>query len=252
MTASPKRHRHRAEPAPRRLPAWCRSRAVAPLVSVGIVTVAVLTSASASSRGPAVGAEPMHDVLSATRLSPVADAVTAPADASWTAPDAEAAWLAPAIRAEVDRIAAEKAEAERLAAEAAAAAAAQAEHEAAAAKAARDKAARRGSAGSTPVLPSRTPVGEVKQYAASLVGADQFGCLEALWQRESGWNPAAKNRSSGAFGIPQALPATKMASAGADWQTNPMTQVRWGVSYIHGRYGSPCGAWAHSESHGWY
>ena len=60
------------------------------------------------------------------------------------------------------------------------------------------------------------------------------------------------NASSGAHGIPQALPGSKMASAGADWQTNPLTQVRWGVSYINARYGSPCGAWAHSESHGWY
>lgn len=250
MTASPKRHRHRAEPAPRRLPAWCRSRAVAPAVALGVVAAAVLTSASASSRTPSTVAEPSREVLSAALLAPVATPVTVPTDASWTAPDAEAAWLAPAIKAEADRIAAEKAEAERLAAEAAAAAAAaQAAHEAATAKAARDKARSRGAA---PTLPSRTPVGEVKQYAASLVAADQFGCLEALWQRESGWNPAAKNRSSGAFGIPQALPASKMASAGADWQTNPMTQVRWGVSYIHGRYGSPCGAWAHSESHGWY
>jgi hypothetical protein len=92
----------------------------------------------------------------------------------------------------------------------------------------------------------------IKQFAASLVGSAQFGCLDKLWNRESGWNPAARNVSSGAFGIPQSLPGSKMAAAGSDWQTNPMTQVRWGVSYIKAAYGTPCGAWAHSQATGWY
>jgi hypothetical protein len=83
-------------------------------------------------------------------------------------------------------------------------------------------------------------------------GDDQFGCLVSLWNRESGWNYQSYNRSSGAGGIPQALPASKMASAGADWQTNAATQVAWGLGYISGRYGTPCGAWSHSESTGWY
>lgn len=83
-------------------------------------------------------------------------------------------------------------------------------------------------------------------------GADQFGCLDSLWTRESQWNPAAHNPSSGAHGIPQSLPGSKMASAGPDWETNPATQITWGLGYIQDRYGSPCGAWAHSESHGWY
>jgi hypothetical protein len=82
--------------------------------------------------------------------------------------------------------------------------------------------------------------------------SDQFGCLDSLWTRESGWNPAAENASSGAFGIPQALPGSKMASAGADWATNPATQIEWGLGYIRDVYGSPCGAWGHSESYGWY
>lgn len=77
-------------------------------------------------------------------------------------------------------------------------------------------------------------------------------CLVNLWNRESGWNPAAHNVSSGAYGIPQALPGSKMASAGADWATNPATQIKWGLDYIAGRYGTPCGAWAHSNSVGWY
>ncbi len=83
-------------------------------------------------------------------------------------------------------------------------------------------------------------------------GDDQFGCLVSLWQKESGWNYQAYNRGSGAYGIPQALPGSKMGSAGADWQTNPATQIAWGLGYIAGRYGNPCGAWGHSQSRGWY
>lgn len=81
---------------------------------------------------------------------------------------------------------------------------------------------------------------------------DQFGCLDSLWERESHWNVYADNPSSSAYGIPQALPGSKMSSAGADWATNPITQIRWGLGYIEDRYGSPCGAWGHSQSHGWY
>jgi len=82
--------------------------------------------------------------------------------------------------------------------------------------------------------------------------SDQFGCLDSLWTRESGWNIYADNPSSSAYGIPQSLPGSKMASAGSDWATNPVTQIRWGLGYIQDRYGSPCGAWGHSESNGWY
>ncbi len=84
------------------------------------------------------------------------------------------------------------------------------------------------------------------------MGNDQYSCLVALWARESGWNVYAYNASSGAYGIPQSLPGDKMASAGADWATNPATQISWGLSYITSRYGTPCGAWAHSENNGWY
>ncbi|WP_376768117.1 aggregation-promoting factor C-terminal-like domain-containing protein [Nonomuraea rhodomycinica] len=80
----------------------------------------------------------------------------------------------------------------------------------------------------------------------------QFKCLVKLWRRESGWDHRAQNSSSGAYGIPQALPGSKMATKGSDWRTNPRTQIKWGLSYIKQRYGSPCGAWAHSESTGWY
>jgi hypothetical protein len=80
----------------------------------------------------------------------------------------------------------------------------------------------------------------------------EFSCLVALWNRESNWNVYSMNSSSGAYGIPQALPGEKMASAGADWATNPATQITWGIGYIVDRYATPCGAWAHSEERGWY
>jgi hypothetical protein len=83
-------------------------------------------------------------------------------------------------------------------------------------------------------------------------GDDQFACLKALWAKESGWRVNAYNASSGAYGIPQALPGSKMGSAGADWATNPATQITWGLGYITGRYGNPCGAWDHSVRNGWY
>ncbi len=84
------------------------------------------------------------------------------------------------------------------------------------------------------------------------MGNDQFSCLVSMWDRESGWRVNAANRSTGAYGIPQALPGSKMAVFGADWRTNPSTQIAWGLSYIVGRYGSPCGAWSYWQAHGWY
>lgn len=83
-------------------------------------------------------------------------------------------------------------------------------------------------------------------------GQDQFGCLDSLYNSESHWRVDADNPNSSAYGIPQALPGSKMASAGADWATNPVTQIRWGLGYIQGRYGTPCGAWSFKRGHGWY
>jgi hypothetical protein len=81
---------------------------------------------------------------------------------------------------------------------------------------------------------------------------DQFPCLNKLWNKESGWNHRARNPSSGAYGIPQAYPGSKMSSVASDWKTNPATQIKWGLGYIEGRYKTPCGAWARSESTGSY
>ena len=79
----------------------------------------------------------------------------------------------------------------------------------------------------------------------------QFSCLDNIWSRESGWRWDAAN-ASGAYGIPQALPGSKMATAGADWQTNPATQIKWGLGYIQAQYGTPCNAWAFWQANGWY
>ena len=101
--------------------------------------------------------------------------------------------------------------------------------------------------------PVHIPQSAVKWYAYEKVGHIQWPCLDALWRAESGWRWNAENKSSGAYGIPQALPGSKMATAGADWRTNPYTQVDWGIDwYITPRYGSPCKAWTHFRRHGWY
>ncbi len=80
----------------------------------------------------------------------------------------------------------------------------------------------------------------------------QFAAFDKIVSHESGWNPSATNSSSGAYGLVQALPASKMASAGADWKTNPETQIEWGLKYMNDRYGSPVGAWNHWQANGWY
>ncbi|MFD4632616.1 transglycosylase SLT domain-containing protein [Streptomyces sp. NPDC058284] len=80
----------------------------------------------------------------------------------------------------------------------------------------------------------------------------QFAAFDKIVTHESGWNPSATNSSSGAYGLVQALPGSKMASAGADWKTNPETQIEWGLKYMNERYGSPVGAWNHWQANGWY
>lgn len=96
-----------------------------------------------------------------------------------------------------------------------------------------------------------------QEYALSLFASygwdeSEFTCLVALWNRESNWRWDAENPSSGAYGIPQSLPGDKMGSIADDWRTNYQTQVLWGTKYIADRYGSPCGAWEHSELKNWY
>jgi len=97
----------------------------------------------------------------------------------------------------------------------------------------------------------------VRDYAQSQVSVANWICLDELWQRESSWQTRkepwrATNRSSGAYGIPQALPASKMESAGSDWKYNAKTQINWGLSYIKERYGHACNALSHHNEKGWY
>jgi hypothetical protein len=84
------------------------------------------------------------------------------------------------------------------------------------------------------------------------MSSSEFGCLDNIWSQESGWNVHAANPSSSAYGIPQALPGSKMSSAGPNWEDNAETQIRWGLGYIRSRYGSACGAWSFKSGHGWY
>ena len=110
---------------------------------------------------------------------------------------------------------------------------------------------------SAPIVPSAPPNPASAQGIAYKMlpsfgfSTNQYGCLNDIWSRESGWRYNAEN-ASGAYGIPQALPGSKMASAGSDWQTNPATQIKWGLGYIKGTYGTPCDAWSFWEAHGWY
>ena len=100
-----------------------------------------------------------------------------------------------------------------------------------------------------------TPRQIAKKLMAQKFGwkpANQFHSLDLLWTRESGWRVHAYNPFSGATGIPQAVPGSKMASAGPNWRNSPWTQIKWGLGYIKARYGSPKAAWAHERRYGWY
>ena len=125
---------------------------------------------------------------------------------------------------------------------------------AAAARRAAQRAAAQQAAAETAV--TQVPSGTARRIAELMLvqfgWIGQFSCLSALWAQESGWNVYAENPSSGAYGIPQALPGSKMASAGADWQSDAATQINWGLAYIRAAYGSPCAAWGHEEAAGWY
>jgi hypothetical protein len=138
-----------------------------------------------------------------------------------------------------------------------AAAQAEAERLAAERQTARRQTAQRQTAQGAPATSPAALSGSPQQVAMSMLAqfgwsSSQFSCLDSLWERESGWNPYAANTSSGAYGIPQALPGSKMASAGADWATNAATQIRWGLGYIKATYGSPCAAWARELAYGSY
>jgi membrane protein involved in colicin uptake len=167
-----------------------------------------------------------------------------------------AAQQAAARKAALKRAAAKKAAAQQSRATAAKRAAAKK----AAAKKARIAAAKRAAAkrASRSAIRSIAPnTGSNRRIGREMAAkrgwtGDQWTCLNNLWTKESGWSSRATNASGSAGGIPQALPASKMASAGDDWRTNPATQIKWGLRYISGRYGNPCGAWRHFQNRNWY
>ncbi|MFF4764543.1 transglycosylase SLT domain-containing protein [Streptomyces sp. NPDC001292] len=172
-------------------------------------------------------------------LAQQADAQAIAADAS-AKKEAEQA----ARKAAAQTAIAKKAEAER-AEKAAKEAKERAEREAAASRsAARD-------ASSFAVQSSYT-VAQIQAMARSMVPAGQFQCFSNIVNHESSWNYRAVNPSSGAYGLFQALPGSKMSSVGADWQTNPATQIKWGLNYMDSRYGSPCDAWNFWQANHWY
>jgi hypothetical protein len=104
---------------------------------------------------------------------------------------------------------------------------------------------------SFPAQPSYT-VAQVQAMARQIVGSGQYACFSNIVSHESGWRYTATNASSGAYGLVQALPGSKMASAGADWRTNPATQIKWGLHYMNSRYGSPCDAWSFWQVNHYY
>jgi len=241
-----------------------RSRAIT-IAAAGTLTLATAISAAAatlpSSSSPASASA---DAYTST--------ISRQADAQTALPAAGSGLKQVAVSDQMRALQGERQHQQQIAAKAAAAKAAA--HKAAAAKAAAAKAAARKAAEqaaaarqaaakaaqqaqSAQQAAVTVPSGSPEQIAERMLGqfgwsSGQFSCLQPLWEHESGWNVTAENPTSGAYGIPQALPGSQMSSAGADWQTNAATQIRWGLTYIHDRYGSPCGAWSHEQGVNWY
>ncbi|MFG2877824.1 transglycosylase SLT domain-containing protein [Streptomyces sp. NPDC048337] len=174
-------------------------------------------------------------------LTQQADAIVHAADADAKRSAEESARLQAAEDAKAKKAEAEKAKAE---ADAKAKKEREEKEQAASRSATRD-------AGDFEVQGSYT-VAQVKAIAQQMVPAGQFQCFSNIINQESTWNYKAVNSSSGAYGLVQALPGSKMASAGADWRTNPATQIKWGLNYMNERYGSPCSAWSFHQANGWY
>ncbi|MFI9615667.1 transglycosylase SLT domain-containing protein [Streptomyces sp. NPDC052023] len=177
-----------------------------------------------------------HAQVQTASLTQQADVQAIAADASAKKDAEEAARKAAADTAIAKKEAAEKAAQEAKEREEA--------EEAASRSATRDA--------SSFAVQSSYSISEIQSMAAAMVPGDQFQCFSNIVDHESDWNYQAVNPSSGAYGLFQALPASKMSSVGADWQTNPATQIKWGLNYMNDRYGSPCGAWSFWQANHWY
>ncbi|WP_371498851.1 lytic transglycosylase domain-containing protein [Kitasatospora sp. NBC_00374] len=220
-------------------------RGVAVASATAVTAVGAVVGAASGSEGKTVttvdvaSATLLADVPSGDQAQIVSDNFSRQATAQQVSADAAA------------KKAAEEAARQKAAADAQAKADAEKAAKAAEAKRKADEeAANRDKARTT--LAAVSP-GSVQEMALQIVGDDaQFQCFSQIVKRESGWDYTATNASSGAYGLVQALPGSKMASAGADWRTNPATQIKWGLKYMNDRYGSPCGAWSFWQSHHWY
>ena len=238
-----------------------RSRLII-IAAAGTLTLATAISAAAATlpAGSAAGAADAHmltQTVHVDALSPAQRLVSFDAP-QYGLPQRQTTYESAAAQAAVAKAAAQKAAAARAAAAKAAAAKAAAA-KAAAQQAAQQQATQQQAAQQTTAQQpaASAPSGSPQQIAEQMLSqfgwsSSQFSCLQPLWALESGWNIYASNPSSGAYGIPQALPGSKMASAGPDWQSDAATQIRWGLTYIQGTYGSPCAAWSHDEADGWY
>ncbi|NUR58657.1 MAG: lytic transglycosylase domain-containing protein [Catenulispora sp.] len=254
--------------------------AVGTLVLGGTGTAYAVHQNDVSNHNKQVAADAAHAKLVADQKA-AADKASADAAAQAAADKAAADAAAKAAadkaaadaaaKAAADKAAADKAAADKAAADKAAADKLAADRAAAAAAANRD-AQRQQLPSSTPTTtstpkptvtspkPTTPPTttkppassGSAYDIAKSMVPSGQFGCFANIIERESGWNVHATNPGSGAYGLGQALPGSKMASAGSDWRDNPVTQIKWVLSYMDSRYGSPCGAWSFWQSHSWY
>jgi hypothetical protein len=221
-----------------------RSKAIA-LIAAGAFSVATAASAAAATwpQGPSSSlAGRARNASYGTHPNATGQLTQTPAG-----PSASQALRTYQIRATAELAAAWQQAARQRAAE-------QAARKAAAARAAAAGPAQPSQASTVPAAPAAS--GSPEQIAEAMLGSfgwssGQFSCLDPLWAHESGWSVTAAN-PDGAYGIPQALPGAKMASAGPDWQTDAATQIRWGLEYIKGIYGSPCAAWDHEQATGWY
>ena len=242
-----------------------RSRLII-IAAAGTLTLATAISAAAATMpaGSVAGAADAHmltQTVHVDTLSPAQRLVSFDTTRYGLA-QRQTSYESAAANAAVAKAAAQKAAAAKAAAAKAAAAKAAAAkaaaQQAAQEQAAQQQATQQQAAQQTTAQPATSaPSGSPQQIAEQMLSqfgwsSSQFSCLQPLWALESGWNIYASNPGSGAYGIPQALPGSKMASAGPDWQSNAATQIRWGLTYIQGTYGSPCAAWSHDEADGWY
>ncbi|GAA0662966.1 hypothetical protein GCM10010193_12930 [Kitasatospora atroaurantiaca] len=229
-------------------------------IITGVATLAVAGSATLALALPqdtpsAAASVPKAVAASSAAASAAAEAQQIAEDQAKAQADAVKAKADADAKAQADADAKAKADADAKAkADADAKAKAEADAKAKAAAEAKAKADAKAKAEAASRSQQRTNLntaftGTPQQIAAQIVPASQLQCFNNIIERESGWNVTATNPSSGAYGLVQALPGSKMASAGADWRTNPATQIKWGLSYMNATYGSPCGAWAFWQTH---